>query len=125
MVVGHYGCGGVGAALRKDRVGLVDIWLRHIQDVHQKHLAAVDTLPAERRHDRLCELNVLEQVTSRLPDTPSSGTPGSGASPHRPRLDLRPQGRPGYDLGITVDRSEDLPLRYLTALEALECRSVE
>ncbi|MCM8595507.1 carbonate dehydratase [Accumulibacter sp.] len=64
MVVGHYGCGGVKAALNRDRAGLVDIWLRHVRDVHEKHLAIVDSLPAERRHDRLCELNVLEQVAN-------------------------------------------------------------
>ena len=45
MVVGHYGCGGVKAALQKDRVGLVDIWLRHVRDVHAKHEKAVDALP--------------------------------------------------------------------------------
>ena len=64
MVVGHYGCGGVGAALGRERVGLVDLWLRHVVDVHVKHQRMVDALPAERRHDRLCELNVLEQVAN-------------------------------------------------------------
>ncbi|HRF13493.1 MAG TPA: GNAT family N-acetyltransferase, partial [Candidatus Accumulibacter phosphatis] len=64
MVVGHYGCGGVKAALNRDRAGLVDIWLRHVRDVHDKHLALVDALPQERQHDRLCELNVLEQVAN-------------------------------------------------------------
>ena len=54
--------GGVGAALKKERIGLVDIWLRHVQDVHAKHAGNVDRLPPEERHDRLCELNVLEQV---------------------------------------------------------------
>ena len=47
MVVGHYGCGGVGAALRRDRVGIVDLWLRHVHDVHNKHLANVDSLPED------------------------------------------------------------------------------
>jgi carbonic anhydrase len=64
MVVGHYGCGGVKAALDGDRVGLVDIWLRHVRDVRAKHLQKIDTLPPEARHDRLCELNVLEQVAN-------------------------------------------------------------
>ena len=49
MVVGHYGCGGVKAALNRDRAGLVDIWLRHVRDVHDKHLARVDALPPEDR----------------------------------------------------------------------------
>ncbi|MBK6637212.1 MAG: carbonate dehydratase [Rhodocyclaceae bacterium] len=62
MVVGHYGCGGVRAALNRDRVGLVDLWLRHVQDVFGKHSALMSTVPEEQRHDRLCELNALEQA---------------------------------------------------------------
>jgi len=65
MVVGHYGCGGVAAALENRRVGLSDNWLRHVQDVHMKHADPVARLasPGER-HDRLCELNVIEQVAN-------------------------------------------------------------
>ncbi len=63
IVSGHYGCGGVLAALRDERSGLVDNWLRHVQDVRWKHEKTLDSLSGEaRRHDRLCELNVLEQV---------------------------------------------------------------
>ena len=62
LVVGHYGCGGVRAALNDLRVGLVDNWLRHIHDVKQKHQAIIDGAPVEERLDRLCELNVIEQV---------------------------------------------------------------
>ena len=63
IVCGHYGCGGVGAALRDERLGLVDNWLRHVQDVRWKHQTELDGLPTEqKRHDRLCELNVVEQV---------------------------------------------------------------
>jgi len=60
IVCGHYGCSGVGAALRRERLGLSDNWLRHVQDVHEKHEArlASATDPASR----LCELNVVEQV---------------------------------------------------------------
>src|SRR5215217_1230434 len=64
MVVGHYGCGGVQAALRGERVGLVDIWLRHVRDVREKHLRTIEAMPDGDRHDRLCELNVLEQVAN-------------------------------------------------------------
>jgi len=63
MVVGHYGCGGVAAALRNDKLGLIDNWLRHVQDVAARHrdaLAGVDE--GEARADRLCELNVIEQA---------------------------------------------------------------
>ena len=63
IVCGHYGCGGVLAALREDRLGLVDNWLRHVQDVRLAHRAELDRLPDERlRHRRLCELNVLAQA---------------------------------------------------------------
>ena len=65
IVCGHYGCGGVRAALRDDRLGLVDNWLRHVQDVRWKHLAELDILATEdERHRRLCELNVVEQVVN-------------------------------------------------------------
>src|SRR5438046_10202973 len=65
IVCGHYGCGGVLAALRDERLGLVDNWLRHVQDVRWKHEAELTALANEReRHVRLCELNVVEQVTN-------------------------------------------------------------
>ena len=61
IVVGHYGCAGVRAALRGIRVGLADNWLRHVQDVRQKHDALLDAVDEALRADRLCELNVIEQ----------------------------------------------------------------
>ncbi|MFL6235848.1 MAG: carbonate dehydratase [Thermoanaerobaculia bacterium] len=65
IVCGHYGCGGVLAALRDDRVGLCDNWLRHVQDVRRRHQPELDALGTEaQRHNRLCELNVLEQVVN-------------------------------------------------------------
>jgi len=63
IVCGHYGCSGVRAALRGERVGLADLWLRHVQEVRAKHRAALAALPDEEaRFRRLCELNVIEQV---------------------------------------------------------------
>ena len=62
MVVGHYGCGGVNAALNNLRVGLVDNWLRHIKDVRDRHSAILDAASPEAQLDILCELNVIEQV---------------------------------------------------------------
>ncbi len=63
IVCGHYGCGGVKAAFHGDRHGLVDNWLRSIQDTARAHCAMLDALPVGRaREDRLCELNVIEQV---------------------------------------------------------------
>ena len=65
MVVGHYGCGGVRAALRCERVGLADNWLRHVQDVKDKHRACLCGITGDiERHDKLCELNVIEQVAN-------------------------------------------------------------
>jgi carbonic anhydrase len=65
IVCGHYGCSGVSAALQNQRVGLADNWLRHVQDVHTKHdrrIASIRDTP--QRVDRLCELNVIEQVAN-------------------------------------------------------------
>ena len=63
IVCGHYGCGGVRAALDEGKLGLIDNWLRHVQDVHTKHRADVDREPdPSARADRLCELNVVEQA---------------------------------------------------------------
>ena len=62
LVVGHYGCGGVGAALHGTRLGLADNWIRHVGDIAQKHAALLGQIPAEQRHDALCELNAIEQA---------------------------------------------------------------
>ena len=62
MVVGHYGCGGVLAALRGTRVGLADSWLRHVHDARLRHRRRIDHLPAAVMEDVMCEINVIEQV---------------------------------------------------------------
>jgi carbonic anhydrase len=65
IVCGHYSCGGILAALQNNKLGLIENWLRHIQDVREKHRAELDALDTEeKQHDRLCELNVVEQVTN-------------------------------------------------------------
>jgi len=65
IVCGHYGCGGVLSALRDQKLGLIDNWLRHVQDVRLKHQAQLAALSGEApRHDRLCALNVIEQVVN-------------------------------------------------------------
>ncbi|MFI4939529.1 MAG: carbonate dehydratase [Burkholderiales bacterium] len=65
IVCGHYGCSGVHAALTRQRVGLADNWLRHVQDVHQKHEHYLGQVPeGHDQQDRLCELNVIEQVVN-------------------------------------------------------------
>ena len=64
MVVGHYGCSGVQAALEGARIGLADNWLRHIQDVRDRHRDVMDVMPEHGRAAALCELNVIEQVVN-------------------------------------------------------------
>ena len=120
MVVGHYGCGGVNAAMRRDRVGLVDLWLRHVQDVHVKHVGRVDLLPPEMRHDRLCELNTIEQVVNVCQTivVQDAWKRGQRLTVHGWVYGLKD----GLirDLGINVSRREDMMPRYFEALDALE-----
>ena len=63
IVCGHYGCGGVLAALRDDKLGLIDNWLRHVQDIANLQHAELDGLDGTDRVDRLCELNVIQQAS--------------------------------------------------------------
>ena len=120
MVVGHYGCGGVNAAMRRDRVGLVDLWLRHVQDVHVKHVGRVDLLPPDMRHDRLCELNTIEQVVNVCQTivVQDAWKRGQRLTVHGWVYGLKD----GLirDLGINVSRREDMMPRYFEALDALE-----
>ncbi len=63
IVCGHYGCGGVKSALQGDRLGLIDNWLRHVEDIRDKHWPLLSRLKTQRQQwDNLCELNVIEQV---------------------------------------------------------------
>ena len=64
LVVGHYGCGGVRAALAGKRLGLIDNWLRHVEDVRDKHRSRLEALAQADQGDHLCELNVIEQVVN-------------------------------------------------------------
>ena len=119
IVVGHYGCGGVKAALEGTRVGLVDIWLRHVRDVREKHLAAIEAAPHDQRHDRLCELNVVEQVanvcqTYVVQDAWARGQP---LTVHGWIYGLKD----GLmrDLGLTVSAPNEIAARYSAALATL------
>ena len=117
IVCGHYGCGGVRAALRNDKLGLIDNWLRHVQDVGGKHRAKLDALPTEEeRHDRLCELNVIEQVVNV-----SQTTVVQGAWERGQPLDIHGwiySLRDGllHDLGMGVAGAADLPAAYESAI---------
>ena len=78
LVVGHYGCSGVQAALSGARIGLADNWLRHIQDVRDRHQALLAALPAQTRYDALVELNVIEQVLNVAQSTVLQDAWGAG-----------------------------------------------
>lgn len=64
IVCGHYGCGGVKAALQNIRVGLADNWIRHIQDVRDRHRQLLNGMPESKRFDALVQLNAIEQVAN-------------------------------------------------------------
>jgi len=81
IVCGHYGCGGVLAALRGEQLGLIDNWLRNVEDIRDKHRAALEFLADEsERHHRLCELNVIEQVINVCRTTVVQGAWSRGQS---------------------------------------------
>lgn len=119
MVVGHYGCGGVTAAYKRQRVGIVDLWLRHVQDVHAKHFERVEALPVAQRIDKLCELNVLEQVLNVAHSmvVQDAWQRGQDLTVHGWVYGLRD----GLmrDLGMTVGASDDIEASYAAALNKL------
>lgn len=120
LVVGHYGCGGVHAALHGSRVGLADNWIRHVADVATKHqnvLEAVDD--AELQHDRLCELNALEQVANVCQTTIArdAWARGQKLAVHGWVYTLR-DGRV-HDLGLNVAAADQLEPQYAGALERI------
>jgi carbonic anhydrase len=116
MVVGHYGCSGVQAALEGVRVGLADNWLRHIQDVRDMHRGLLVAIPEQFRYDALVELNTIEQVinvaqTTVLQDAWARGQNvtlhGWVYGVHDGLL---------QDLQMTVSREDDLAPRYRDAV---------
>jgi carbonic anhydrase len=120
IVCGHYGCSGVAAALQDQRVGLADNWLRHVHDVREKHddeVAVVPGLP--QRIDRLCELNVVEQVVNvcRTTIVRDAWERGQSLAVHGWIYGLKD----GLvrDLGMTVTGAGDVVPAYQAALEAL------
>ncbi len=120
MVVGHYGCGGVRAAWYGDRVGLVDNWLHHVHDVRDKHLEKLmNATPADRRTDRLCELNVIEQVANVCQTTivRDAWDRGQELTIHGWVYSL--QDGLLRDLGVTIQKREEASERCAAAVVAL------
>ena len=107
IVCGHYGCGGVLAALRDDSVGLADNWIRHVQDVRWQYEAELDALATEaERHVRLCELNVVEQVVnvSQTTVVRDAWARGQELSVHGWIYDLRDGLLRDLDICITAEK---------------------
>jgi carbonic anhydrase len=120
LVVGHYGCGGVGAALDGQRVGLADNWIRHVKDVKHTHRAIIEAIDDHGiRHDRLCELNSLEQAVNVCESTVVREAWGRGQklAVHAWVYSLS-NGRV-HDLGLSIDSPAALPEQYEPALERI------
>jgi carbonic anhydrase len=121
IVCGHYGCSGVQAALRRERIGLADNWLRHLQDVREKHAARLVGGGGERSAaDRLCELNVIEQVVNvcQTSIAREAWERGQALAVHGWIYGISD----GLlrDLKITVTAGDEARTAYVTALRALE-----
>jgi carbonic anhydrase len=120
IVCGHYGCSGVSAVVHDERIGLADNWLRHVQDVRTKHDTKVAAMPdPPRRIDRLCELNVIEQVVNVCQATivHDAWNRGQHLAVHGWVYGLHD----GLlrDLAITVTHAREMPAAYASALIAL------
>ncbi len=120
IVCGHYGCSGVNAALQGQRLGLSDNWLRHVQDVHEKHASRVAGAPDPGT--RLCELNVIEQVANVCQTTIARDAweRGQPLTVHGWIYGIQ-DGRL-RDLSTTVESYDEATAVYRSALEALSSK---
>ena len=121
MVVGHYGCGGVQAAWFGRPLGLVDNWLRHVQDVASRHDALLAKVKADpQRMDRLCELNVMEQALNlcRATVVQDAWRNGKSLTVHGWVYGLHD----GLirDLGFCPSQADDVVPQYEAALKTIE-----
>jgi carbonic anhydrase len=118
IVTGHYGCGGVKAAFARTKLGLVDNWLRHVEEVRQRHEQALTALAPEAAIDRLCELNVIEQARHVCETTmvQDAWARGQQLAVHGCVYGLR-DGRL-RDLGFFATRSDEVLATYDQAVAA-------
>ena len=117
IVCGHYGCSGVRAALQQDRIGLSDNWLRHIHDVKQKHDKEFSAGAADvKAHDRLCELNVIEQVLNVCQTTIAREAWERGQDLNVHGWIYRLDDGLLHDLNVTVQKSAETQKVYEAAL---------
>ena len=121
LVVGHYGCSGVHAALTDKRVGLADNWLRHVKDVHQKHERYLgDMIPTLKRQDRLCELNVIEQVVNVCETTIVQDAWARGQNLTVHGWAYRLETGLVNDLGMSSSSTEEMLERYAQSIKRYE-----
>lgn len=119
MVVGHYGCGGVQAALDNVRIGLADNWIRHIQDVRDRHRHLLNSLPVSKRLDALVELNAIEQVVNVCQSTVLQDAWGRGQQISVHGWVYGVHDGLLQDLHITVSGLDGLESLYLAAIEGV------
>jgi carbonic anhydrase len=119
MVVGHYGCGGVQAALDNVRIGLADNWIRHIQDVRDRHRPLLASLPEAKRLDALVELNAIEQVVNVCQSTVLQDAWGRGQQISVHGWVYGVHDGLLQDLHITVSGLDGLESLYLAAIEGV------
>jgi carbonic anhydrase len=122
IVCGHYGCGGIETAYRKKALGLIDNWLRHVQDVHERHAAQfTHAMSTTQAVDRLAELNVLDQVANVCKTTIviDAWRRGQSLAVHGVIYGLQ-DGRL-RDIGLTVDGDGALPAEHARAVKGLAC----
>lgn len=119
MVVGHYGCSGVQAALEGARIGLADNWIRHIQDVRDRHRTLLDAIPEHARHDALVELNVIEQVVNVAQSTVLLDAWGRNQQVTLHGWVYGVHDGLLKDLQMTVDSQDGLESHYLKAISAV------
>ncbi|MGV3678981.1 MAG: carbonate dehydratase [Acidovorax sp.] len=116
MVVGHYGCGGVLAALEGMRVGLADNWIRHVADVRDRHRELIASIAPEWRHDVLCELNAIEQVVNVAQTTVMLDAWGRGQKVTLHGWCYGLKDGLINDLNMSVDSTEGLESLYKAAI---------
>lgn len=119
IVCGHYGCGGVAAATQNHHLGLIDNWLRHIRDVRQEHTQALSKIePRQKRLDRLCELNVVEQALNvcQTSIVQRAWEDGQELSVHGWIYSL--EDGLLQDLDVTITRPEELADAYRVSTDA-------
>jgi carbonic anhydrase len=120
IVCGHYGCGGVNAALHNLQLGLIDNWLRHVQDVMDKHGPLLEKLEdAEQRLDKLCELNVIEQVVNVCQTTIVQSAWGRGQALSVHGWIYGIQDGLLRDLSLCVSNQEEMKKIYRQAVSAV------